>query len=1625
MTGNTSDRTVSEAGELLDAGAVLPPGTEGAGERAVPLVARAYRHPGLDDRVIVRLVTEELSTAEDAVGGFLGLVPEGEPAVVGLGLRRSLGFPEWVLVHHPQDGHHALAVVPELERVARQTRTKPKMALDAYQKLAGQLAASVPHFLPTFYEQAARVFAAADNTQYAGQLFSAARRAEAQHGLAVDDDRLDAVFLEFALAGALPVKVLSGYAKELTARLPAAEALSRFARLCVRRTAGGLAPSAQMAADIRRLARAAGVDAETAEQDYLAEVLTLPAVMQAPTGWWKSHAPAVAALARQRPELRGTLLNVIPEGRDRELPGIWLDILESADATAGLHTDVPEEERSADGAAGWLRRFLAARQRTWGVPPHLPALHALIERMADRLRDELTATGGTLAVDDDADLIDLLLSRGVPVADPGDGARLRLDVWAGHEDRRDLHALAADGRFHVAFRRGADHLDADDEGRAAVRALAGSLGGGPMLAEWVRLVARRSAAAGLPTLPDALRRLSWLPGEALALAEDEVRRAATDADVAGVLARALRSGIIDELGWPAFEEAATQLVPEKDVDDLVVCDAWPHLVVAGTAQARVLSADGVVLTHDLRVPRDDTWSDPGFHYVDGDLLVYWDSRDRTNGLRGYWHTSADRVRDLDGTDRSRGTRLDYYLGEDPVSLAVPGGGRTTGYGTLHAGDTAVPDERHLITDGTSFWTWVRAERDSGWYEFDPAGGGIGRRSLPAFLTGTSDDKPGEGWLLPAPSAEPTPVGAPVDGLYGLRVIELPDGSHRAEDLSGTTVTLPPDAGVPVRVLTFPGAERPCAVVRTSYRISLVDADGVVLAEYRTDAKPGAFGAGMPILPPERYWYCLRPRDLDGSAALRRLDRETAAALLEAAEPQGADLLAAVRALLPEVTHEALRKGVAGIVGFAAAQQDAVRTVVANLNRALAGGPAEEQGPSGPSDTLLAEAINGVGEGHGHHYYSRDAAFQQIRAVGRAVTGGQDRPQVPNHLGLPGLPASNLRWERLLDHCAAVAYRLAAPTTPAEHRDALGVLLGELRDGGLPIAAGSSRWRRMTVTLRREHMVVAGGSPAGGSAAGGSLSGVLPLGGGAFIVFLDLRETAVDGLEWTALHHDPAGAFEVPAPYTVRDRSPVGGDREAGWLESFLTELAARGPAPWQEAAAAEFARLTGVSQTAARLIVAGFPQVDTYERTFLDKEARAVIGVKVTDAAVAKDELRALGPDVRRAVTGALLPADPARLWTDGPDVAAAARVWNDHVGQRLALPEWLLGEAAGALRAAGDDAAQCLRAVLDPATAPELGVDLEWEVRGDRVHPVGQGTGFSGRSLVMAVATAAWLAHRLPAGHPLRAGLPAVLSAVRDRLANPRLLIDLDRYVGLPGFRKVAGTPTEVGEGYERYGAVVMATYDSQPSPALRPGLLDAAGEDPYLRALIGLNGSFPAVSALRTALDPGFAALLADPGDPRQGDRDADGTWWPQDPTRSVPDLVVDVAKAHGLGEDAAAVYLMLLAMPDPTDRNAARWTGWKPARLKAARAELAGADLVVQAVRARAGRSLFLSGGWSEQRTPRLPLEQWKLPMFSPNAGLDGPLVPGEPVADLYARAWRRVQDGDVPRFEQLDVKRGRRR
>lgn len=164
------------------------------------------------------------------------------------------------------------------------------------------------------------------------------------------------------------------------------------------------------------------------------------------------------------------------------------------------------------------------------------------------------------------------------------------------------------------------------------------------------------------------------------------------------------------------------------------------------------------------------------------------------------------------------------------------------------------------------------------------------------------------------------------------------------------------------------------------------------------------------------------------------------------------------------------------------------------------------------------------------------------------------------------------------------------------------------------------------------------------------------------------------------------------------------------------------------------------------------------------------------------------------------------------------------------------------------------------------------------------------------------------------------------------------------------------------------------------------------------------PALADLRLLLSDDFAALgehLASDGERPPG--------WEQDPTRSVPHLVEECAKAFGLSEDAAALYLMLLALPDPTDRNVKAWTGWKPTRFKEAEAELGASGRVLRAVRPRAGRSLFLPGAWQERKPPRLPIEVAKLgllPLAREHRSTSHmAAVSSAPLPTLFTRAWER--------------------
>jgi hypothetical protein len=116
--------------------------------------------------------------------------------------------------------------------------------------------------------------------------------------------------------------------------------------------------------------------------------------------------------------------------------------------------------------------------------------------------------------------------------------------------------------------------------------------------------------------------------------------------------------------------------------------------------------------------------------------------------------------------------------------------------------------------------------------------------------------------------------------------------------------------------------------------------------------------------------------------------------------------------------------------------------------------------------------------------------------------------------------------------------------------------------------------------------------------------------------------------------------------------------------------------------------------------------------------------------------------------------------------------------------------------------------------------------------------------------------------------------------------------------------------------------------------------------------------------------------------------------------------VAKELGVSEDAAALYLQTLALAEPTQQKITLWNGWKPKQYQTAAAELVKKKVLTEGKRERAGRTLFVKGGYSKGDRKNLPMEEWKQPFY---AVLDRHVIT-EPVHALFARAWKRIEDGD---------------
>ena len=350
------------------------------------VVARTYRHPALGERRVIRLASDRLGEAEDLAMEFLGFRAPEVSAPIALQQRRSLGFAAWALINDPGNARFALDLVKRMKAAARQARSKPGHAWDAYTEMAKDLGRSARHFLPPFWEDAGRAFKDLGNPTYAGRALTKSLEAERAHALPADRARRRDVVLEFVLSGCISGNALSEYGNDLQSHYSPQEAFAIFRDLCVRRTRGGMSPWATLPKDFTKLAKAAELNGDAELEKWLEELIDAPAMGRLPHQFWKTCSAHCKRIVARNPAFAVALLrHTRPEARyyGESKLGAWFELLEEWGVLAHLWED---EHQGApplgEPVANWFGRIVGD-----AVPAPKRTLE-MLEKLVPRLRQE-------------------------------------------------------------------------------------------------------------------------------------------------------------------------------------------------------------------------------------------------------------------------------------------------------------------------------------------------------------------------------------------------------------------------------------------------------------------------------------------------------------------------------------------------------------------------------------------------------------------------------------------------------------------------------------------------------------------------------------------------------------------------------------------------------------------------------------------------------------------------------------------------------------------------------------------------------------------------------------------------------------------------------------------------------------------------------------------------------------------------------------------------------------------------------------------------------------------------------------------------------------------------------------
>ncbi|MCX5161732.1 hypothetical protein OOK39_21080 [Streptomyces sp. NBC_00264] len=1207
-----------------------------------------------------------------------------------------------------------------LERAGRgryRAWEKPGRFMDETERLAPGLPAA---HLPWFWDTIGH-WMLETHRRSAARAYGNARTAERTHGLPVDPDWRSANLRLFARFGALPATELSGAPAWLTEVHGPVDAHREFTRLLTVWAASPGELPADLARRVRDSARAAGLGTDE-EARVLGEVLASAPGKAVPDRLLDA---ALAPLTAHPPadDRAAALLDLFPESKNDA--AAWLRLLIGCGAADAAATGRIAPE---GGLGEWLRRYATRySHRTvagGGVTRQaMPVeLFELVARFAPLLKEDGTPV--RLHEDRyrwphlDADLLDACLAEGVPVHDPG--ATVPLEFW-DKEARRDLRALAADPVFGSRLE-GTVHAGLRSRGGTAISRLPHNPGIAAEVHGRIEKLLDSLRGGGLAAADEAVDELHDLLDRPTAIALDGIEEALDALDLTGPLARALRAGLPEELGWPAMEEALAEFRPDETV---YVTSTWPVLTLYGESRAFAVDHAGRRGEHTLELP--ECAVRPTVHWVGGQFLVAWSGagtgESNAPDTAAYWSGSPA---DIFMPEESYGLRP--YGGSIRGGLGYQfqtpdGGGRFDGGKILRPGGTGGIGHRdYQMYDGQYLWstTVFSEDRGGGWLRVDPATGEpTTDRPLPGFHT--PDSRPDGTKPFPdhrilaelPPGAPPSPLGQ--DGrLTGCRVdYRTPYAGpspreFELESIDGRTASYRTTTWGrrPWGILGLPsGGEDAVVVGSTTVRCHAAEDNSLLWqvrgfpGSHRTGPVRTTLGEQAGPVPPPAFWHFLTPRDEPSSGVLRAVTDEAVRELLSSGAEDA----------LPGVTDPRIRQGLAHAARLAA---DVLRRrrELSHRVAVMRSGPVVEL-PDPEPDTRLVPALHGLLP-QLRGYEERPPQPQPAVLTAVAADGRYLRGEIDDEVRVLALPAPPSEWAGLTGRIDAVAWRAAVAVTPDEHRRALTALLGVW--SRQPFAEPGTTWRTGRAPEPRIAELRSSGVPV---ASGPVRSDLVPF----------LQRAA-----------DPA-----PADAEECETRTIEGD-DATRLPRLLALLAERGPLPVPEEAVDLFRWRTGMPRAIAALVLDGFAGSDDYAVHLKLCRAKPYKAdrVLIHQYDVARMDLR---PEGRRAVLAAALPADPADLWSPGGMTAAADRM----------ATEWCARLAVTSYADDGSHAA---------ALAKDHGLPATWAsalLTGSLEHV--EEAPLDAEGIRSAVTALTWAFTERPAGDPATEGARALLDRLTD----------------------------------------------------------------------------------------------------------------------------------------------------------------------------------------------------------------------------------------------------------------------